>query len=522
MTTAPSTDGNDKFTGAVSEPYQLSSRLWPNRDLTYSFVDSASMPARSTLAPGDFAATAPIDVRALFRDAVTAWENACGVNLVEVADGAGVDIRIGWLANADGSGGTLGTATWWFVGNERTQSEIGFDPADYRAVSDEVGFYDTALHELGHAIGISHSDVENVVMSGLPTTPYSDVNPGRDRLTADDIAAAQAIWGPPTRPPVTLNPPPPPTPNPPPGSVFNGTGGNDTLNGGDGNDIIYGEGGADALLGGDGNDTIYGAAGNDRLWGQDGDDHLFGDAGNDRIFGESGSDTINGGDGEDIILSGAGDDSIYGGDDFDRVWGGAGNDTIHGGDGRNFLAGDDGADSITGGAGVDIVIAGEGNDSITGGGGSDRIIGGDGNDTIEGGAGGSVRSYLNGGAGDDFITGGADADYLDGEGGNDTLIGGASRDVLAGGAGNDILVGGDEGDTFFGQGGADVFVIEGGRNWVMDFDSDDRLAIGMSLSQVQAAATQFGPDLHIALAGRGDLYLAATTLAEIEADNLMA
>ena len=82
-------------------------------------------------------------------------------------------------------------------------------------------------------------------------------------------------------------------------------------------------------------------------------------------------------------------------------------------------------------------------------------------------------------------------------------------------------MGGAEGDTFFGGPGADVFVIEGGRNWVMDFDDADRLAIGMNLSQVQAAATQLGDDLHVALAGGGDLYLANTTLTDIEADNLI-
>ena len=83
-------------------------------------------------------------------------------------------------------------------------------------------------------------------------------------------------------------------------------------------------------------------------------------------------------------------------------------------------------------------------------------------------------------------------------------------------------MGGAEGDTFFGQGGADTFVIAGGTNWVMDFDDADRLFLGMTLPEVQAAATQLGEHLHIALAGGGDLYLANTTLAEIEADHLLA
>ena len=123
--------------------------------------------------------------------------------------------------------------------------------------------------------------------------------------------------------------------------------------------------------------------------------------------------------------------------------------------------------------------------------------------------------------GNDSLYGGVGNDYLTGEAGNDSIDGGAGYDVLAGGEGADTLYGGDEGDTFFGQEGADTFVIAAGTNWIMDFDSSDRLSIGMNLSQVQAAATQQGDHLHIALAGGGDLYLAWSTVADVEADNLM-
>ena len=43
----------------------------------------------------------------------------------------------------------------------------------------------------------------------------------------------------------------------------------------------------------------------------------------------------------------------------------------------------------------------------------------------------------------------------------------------------------------------------------------------MNLSQVQSAATQLVADLHIVLAGGGDLYFAGTTLVDIEDDNLV-
>ena len=55
----------------------------------------------------------------------------------------------------------------------------------------------------------------------------------------------------------------------------------------------------------------------------------------------------------------------------------------------------------------------------------------------------------------------------------------------------------------------------------MDFEAADRLDIGMTLEQVQASATQLNEHLHIALEGGGDLYLANTVLADVEADNLI-
>ncbi|PQJ62708.1 Ig-like domain-containing protein [Photobacterium angustum] len=58
-------------------------------------------------------------------------------------------------------------------------------------------------------------------------------------------------------------------------------GGNDTLNGNGGNDILLGDGGNDTLNGGDGDDLLLGGYGNDTLSGGDGNDILTGGAGRD-------------------------------------------------------------------------------------------------------------------------------------------------------------------------------------------------------------------------------------------------
>ncbi|WP_420899348.1 Ig-like domain-containing protein [Pectobacterium versatile] len=58
----------------------------------------------------------------------------------------------------------------------------------------------------------------------------------------------------------------------------------------DGNDILNGGDGDDILFGQGGNDTLYGGAGNDLLYGGSGDDILIGGAGGDTLIGGAGAD----------------------------------------------------------------------------------------------------------------------------------------------------------------------------------------------------------------------------------------
>ena len=67
---------------------------------------------------------------------------------------------------------------------------------------------------------------------------------------------------------ITINP----AAAPPANQALNGTVNADTLNGGQGDDILFGNGGADTLNGGAGSDILIGGAGADTM---------FGDAGND-------------------------------------------------------------------------------------------------------------------------------------------------------------------------------------------------------------------------------------------------
>ncbi|MGH8745055.1 MAG: calcium-binding protein, partial [Burkholderiales bacterium] len=204
--------------------------------------------------------------------------------------------------------------------------------------------------------------------------------------------------------------------------------GNDLLDGGDGDDVLYGEGGDDSLIGGDGDDVLYGDAdylpeelhGDDMLDGGEGDDSLFGGAGKDSLYGGAGNDDLFGGPGDDLLEGGSGIDVLDGGQGDDTLRAGDGDDELSGGDGADELRAGAGDDELDGGDGDDILYGESGADVLNGGAGDDRLYGGTGDDTI---AGGDGDDWLEGGAGSDLLRGGAGDDSY--------LLGfGAGRDVI--------------------------------------------------------------------------------------------
>lgn len=92
--------------------------------------------------------------------------------------------------------------------------------------------------------------------------------------------------------------------------------------------------------------------------------------------------------------------------------------TVYGNDGNDSITTASGNDSLRGDAGNDTLSGLDGNDTIDGGLGKDLMIGGNGNDTIIGG----IGDTLNGGAGDDLLS---ITDNLPA-----TIVGGTNIDVL--------------------------------------------------------------------------------------------
>lgn len=228
----------------------------------------------------------------------------------------------------------------------------------------------------------------------------------------------------------------------------------------------------DTVLAGDGNDTVDSGLGDDIIYGGTGNDTLDGNVGNDTIYGEDGNDTLIGGDGNDQLYGGAGNDTFIGGEGADHNNGSSGQDTI------DYSASDAGVNvnlSTSSYSGGDAEgDSGSGIDGIIGSAHDDTLVGFDGMSTdpvngytniFEGGAG---NDFLDGAGGDDILDGGADNDTILGGSGNDTIDGGTGNDTIYGGTGDDIINAGDgddtiyagSGDTIYGGAGNDTIIID--------------------------------------------------------------
>jgi Ca2+-binding RTX toxin-like protein len=207
-------------------------------------------------------------------------------------------------------------------------------------------------------------------------------------------------------------------------------------------------------------------------------------------------------------IGGSGDDSLIGNSADNRLEGRAGNDSLSGGAGNDTLVGGVGDDRLDGGAGLDIASYAEVKSDLTldltlstaqsmGSAGRDTlisiegIIGGSGNDSLKGGA---EDNYFEGGAGNDRLDGGDGLDVASFAGltrtldidlstfsgtittdlGTDTLIsiegivGGAANDSLKGDGGANYLDGGAGDDSLVGRGGDDLYVVDSGNDKVIE------------------------------------------------------
>ena len=144
---------------------------------------------------------------------------------------------------------------------------------------------------------------------------------------------------------------------------------------------------------------------------------------------------------------------------------------------------------------IENAIGGSGDDVITGNQAKNSLIGNSGNDTLYGLDGADT---LDGGLGDDYLSGDAGDDSLMGGNGKDSLYGGDGADVLDGGAGDDLLRGGAGDDTY-------KFGFGSGRDMIIQGDGGvDKLVFGAGVSAGAITWTRSGFDLVATLTGGSD------------------
>ena len=167
---------------------------WPLRTITWSFFDLARAPGFG-FSGSIGAAYQPVIGRAIQR-----WADASGLRLQQTEDAAGVDVRIGW--GMFGTGAQIGATGYYYTRGGTLLPGVTVrleDPAQRLLTPDASGaptyentnatLYQVALHEIGHALGLDHSDDPSSVM--FPVLQASN----RD-LDAVDVAATQELYHP--------------------------------------------------------------------------------------------------------------------------------------------------------------------------------------------------------------------------------------------------------------------------------------------------------------------------------------
>ncbi|XP_014772704.1 72 kDa type IV collagenase, partial [Octopus bimaculoides] len=165
------------FPDVIPQEYSVYHKKWAKKALTYTIESYTTQISQD-------------QQRSEFKRAFDEWARHTQLSFTEVSGTADLKINFYKKAHGDGSdfddkNGVLAHAFY------PTDGRIHFDDDEEWGVnaSSKKDLYGVMLHEIGHSLGIKHSDISNAVMFPMYSGYIKDL-----RLHADDVAAIQESY----------------------------------------------------------------------------------------------------------------------------------------------------------------------------------------------------------------------------------------------------------------------------------------------------------------------------------------
>ncbi len=172
-------------TGGVSASFELRGCSYPKNTLTYAFLNGTP----------DLSGNREQEI---VRQAFDAWAGVTNLEFQEVGAAGSPDFRIAWRSGNHGDGSafdgpsnTLAHAFFPPPCGGPNAGDLHFDEAE-TWIDDPAGtgilLLQVAIHEIGHLLGLSHSQDEDAIM-------FAFYSPDRVNLAQDDVDGIQALYG---------------------------------------------------------------------------------------------------------------------------------------------------------------------------------------------------------------------------------------------------------------------------------------------------------------------------------------
>lgn len=193
------TPGHRSGSGRLA-PYVTAGAKWNKNPLTFQYLNSTPDLAESLQ-------------REIIREAFARWSAVCSLRFTELNGAGPSDLSVAFHRSSHGDGyafddgggpdgNTLAHAFFPPPAGGDWAGSLHFD--EFETWKDQPGgtgirLYNVALHEIGHLLGLSHSQDQNAIM-------YAYYAEDRNDLRPDDVAGIQSLYGAPVEQPTAIQP----------------------------------------------------------------------------------------------------------------------------------------------------------------------------------------------------------------------------------------------------------------------------------------------------------------------------